>query len=65
MDKVWDFIQNGLIQGVLGLITVGAIVYLAIVGQPIPEALAGTAGVVVGFYFGGKAQEAIVRARAK
>ena len=65
MDKVWGFIQDGLFQGLIGVGTVGAIVYLAVVGKPIPEALAGIAGAAVGFYFGGKAQAAIARARGQ
>ena len=43
-----------LIQGTMALAGFGAIVYLAIVGRPIPEILAALVGSMIGFYFGTK-----------
>ena len=43
-----------LIQGTMALVGFGAIVYLAIVGEPIPEILAALVGSMIGFYFGTK-----------
>lgn len=43
-----------LIQGTMALAGFGAIVYLAIIGRPIPEILAALVGSMIGFYFGTK-----------
>lgn len=61
MSKFWDlFEKNVVISGALGLLLAGAVVYLAVTGQPIPEVLAGLAGTVVGYFFGsGKAKDTV------
>jgi len=61
MSKFWDlFEKNVVISGILGLMLCGAVVYLAVTGQQVPEILAGLAGTVVGYFFGaGKAQTAV------
>lgn len=48
------FRSSVLIQGTMALAGFGAIVYLAIVGRPIPEILAALVGSMIGFYFGTK-----------
>jgi len=67
MDKFWElFEKNVVISGALGLALGGAVIYLAITGQPIPEFLAGLAGTAVGYFFGsGKAKETaqVIRGR--
>ena len=60
---LWDLIREGhIIAGLIGLGSVGAIIYLAVVGMPIPEALITIAAAVVGYYFR-TGVEAAVRAR--
>ena len=61
MSNVWKFLESGAIQGAIALGSVGAIIYLAVVSQPVPEALAAIAGAATGFYFGGITQAAIQR----
>jgi hypothetical protein len=58
MSKFWDLYEkNVIISGVLGLALAGAVIYLAVSGQEIPEVLAGLAGTAVGYFFGaGKAK---------
>lgn len=60
VNKFWDlFEKNVVISGLLALGLGGAVVYLAVAGQPIPEVLAGLTGTVVGYFFGaGKAKTA-------
>ena len=53
MNKFWElFEKNVVISGALGLLLAGAVVYLAVTSQPIPDVLAGLAGTVVGYFFG-------------
>lgn len=40
------------VQDALALVTVGAVVYLAVTGQPVPEVLSGIAWLIIGFFFG-------------
>lgn len=51
------FMSSTLIQGLMALGCVGAIIYLAVVGQPVPEVLVGLAMAIVGYYFGTKTQQ--------
>lgn len=61
MNKFWDlFEKNVVISGALALGFCGAVIYLGVTGQPIPEILAAMAGTVVGYFFGaGKAKDAV------
>ncbi len=55
-NKLLDLIQQSVIvQGVLTLGVVGTWLYLHVAGQPVPPELNQIVGLVVGFYFGGKA----------
>ncbi len=55
-NKLLDLIQQSVIvQGVLTLGVTGTWLYLHIVGQAVPPELNQIVGLVVGFYFGGKA----------
>lgn len=59
MSKFWELYEkNAIISGVLALILVCAVVYLAITGRPIPEILGVLAGTAAGYFFGaGKAHD--------
>jgi len=46
--------SSALIQGIMALGCTGAIIYLAVIGQEIPEVLVGIVMAIVGFYFGTK-----------
>lgn len=46
--------SSDIIQGTMALLSLGAIVYLAIAGQPIPDVLVGVVMAIIGFYFGTK-----------
>jgi hypothetical protein len=48
--------KSTLVSGLIALAVVGAIVYLSIVGKPIPDLLGNTALIIVGFFFGSKVQ---------
>jgi hypothetical protein len=55
-NKLLDLIgQSVIVQGVLTLGVVGTWGYLMVAGKPIPPELNQIVGLVVGFYFGGKA----------
>jgi len=55
VNKMVDLLKSSvLIQGTMALAGFGAIVYLAIGGEPIPEILAALVGTMIGFYFGTK-----------
>lgn len=58
MNKFWELLEKSVIvSGILAIAVVGAIVYLAVVGQPIPEILTALGGTIVGFFFGAKKQQ--------
>ena len=55
MQKFWDLLQESVIvQAVITLLVVGAVIYLSVTGQEVPELLSNITGLVVGFYFGSK-----------
>jgi len=54
----WEqFAKSNIISGVLALSLTGAVVYLAVTGQPIPELLGAALTSIIGFFFGTKAGE--------
>lgn len=64
MDRFWDeFAKSNIISGVLAVGLTGAVIYLAVTGQPIPEVLAAALTAIIGFFFGTKAGEREERAR--
>jgi len=64
MEKFWDLVaQSVIVQGLVTLSLVGACIYLAIVGQPIPELITNATMLALGFYFGSKSQQAIAAYR--
>lgn len=54
-----------IVQGIVTVVVVGTVSYLAITGQPIPEALNTVLSIVLGFYFGSRAQNLISNWKAK
>lgn len=55
-NKFLDLLQQSVItQGILTIGVTGTWLYLHIAGQPVPPELNQIVGLVVGFYFGGKA----------
>jgi hypothetical protein len=65
-DKLYDLIIRGvLIQGLITLVLIGTIVYLAVTGQDIPDVLINLTAIAVGFYLGGESTARITRANAQ
>lgn len=59
MSKFWQLIEDSVIfQGVLLIMVFGTICYLVVTAQEVPKEMWGFAGVIVGFFFGGKAMVA-------
>lgn len=55
MTTFWQlFRESVIIQGFITLACIGAMVYLTVTGQPVPEALSTVVYLVTGFYFGAK-----------
>lgn len=58
MSKFWELLEKSvLVSGVLAVTVVGSVVYLAVTGDPIPEALSIAMGTIIGFFFGAKVQK--------
>jgi hypothetical protein len=59
-DKILALLQSSAVtQGVLSIIVLGGYVYMIIAQISIPPSFDAIAGLVVGFFFGGKVQAAI------
>ena len=59
MSKFWELLEESvLVSGVIALSCIGAVVYLSVTGKPVPDILVNISMVVVGFFFGGKVQQA-------
>ena len=59
MSKFWQLIEDSVIfQGILLLMVFGTICYLVVTVQEVPKEMWGFGGVVIGFFFGGKAMVA-------
>ena len=55
MDKFWSLLKESVIlQAILTVSIWGAVIYLIIAGQPVPDILNMAANLVLGFYFGSK-----------
>ena len=55
MDTFWSLLKESIIvQALMTLMLWGAIVYLAVTGQPIPELLSAGGMGILGFWFGAK-----------
>jgi len=59
MSKFWELLEESvLVSGIIALSCIGAVVYLSITGKPIPDILVNISMAVIGFFFGGKVQQA-------
>ena len=59
MSKFWELLEESvLVSGIIALSCIGAVVYLSVAGKPVPDILVNISMVVVGFFFGGKVQQA-------
>ena len=57
VDKFWMLLEKStLTSGVLSVLLVGSVCYLAIVGKPIPDLLTVSTGTIMGFFFGVKVE---------
>lgn len=66
MAKFWElFAESVIIQALMALILLGVISYLYVVGQEVPDTLVNAFMIILGFYFGGKTQMAVVKKKAK
>ncbi len=60
MDKFWELMEESVIvQASLSLGLGGAVIYLAVTGQPVPDLLSAMFGTVMGFWFGTKTQQLV------
>jgi len=58
MRNFWDLVKESVIvQGIVTLVFVGTTCYLYATGQDVPNTLIQLDGIVVGFFFGAKAQQ--------
>ena len=62
MTRFLDLLEESVIvSGIIALSCIGAVIYLSVTGQPVPDILVNISMVVVGFFFGGKVQQANTR----
>lgn len=55
MERFWKLLeQSTIISGLIALTIVGAVVYLAVSGQPVPDLLGQALLIVISFFFGTK-----------
>jgi uncharacterized membrane protein YfcA len=60
MRTFWTLLaESVIIQGLLALSTVGAIIGLLFLDKEVPKELWALAGIIIGFYFGAKTQQAV------
>ena len=58
IDRFWGLLEKStLVQASVTLLLVGTTCYLWGTGRPVPVALAGLLGTVMGFWFGTKVQQ--------
>lgn len=66
MEKFWELLERSVIvQSLLALACLGAIVYLSVTGQDVPEVLVNGFLLILGFYFGSKVQTEASRIAGK
>jgi len=62
VNEFWELLKESVIlQGILAISFAGAVLYLAVTGQPIPEILSNVLALIIGFYFGSKVENARAR----
>jgi len=57
--------ESVIIQGLVTLILVATVSYMFVVGMDVPDTLTSIIYVIIGFYFGSKTQQTIVRGQRK
>jgi len=66
MERLWELLRDGvLIQGIIALAAVGAIIYLAVTGQDVPEVLVSIASAIIGYYFASAQNSRTLRSLGK
>lgn len=66
MDRFLDLLaQSVIVQGTVTLVLVGAVCYLAVTGQDVPETLQSATMLALGFYFGSKSQQSLTYLQTK
>ena len=64
MDNFWTLLRESVIvQGILTIGLWGTIIYMSIVCVEIPEVLVAGGYTILGFWFGTKSAEAVMRAK--
>jgi FtsH-binding integral membrane protein len=59
MEKFAELLEESVIvSGLIALMCIGSVCGLAVMSRPIPDVLINIAMIVVGFFFGGKVQQA-------
>lgn len=62
MNRFWELVKSSVIvQGLVTLVLVLTTCYLYATSQPVPESLLSLDGLVIGFFFGSKAQQVATR----
>ncbi len=55
METFWRLLEESVIvQGIMTLLVWGAIIYLVVVGKPVPDILSAGGMGIMGFWFGSK-----------
>lgn len=63
-DMFWKLMRESvIIQGLVTLALLGCTCYLWVTGTPVPQELLGFDGLVLGFFFGAKVQQATANRR--
>ena len=63
-ETFWTLLRDSvLIQGIVTLVLVCVICYLTVTGQEIPDLVVNLAGLVIGFWFGSKVEQSVIRSR--
>jgi len=63
MDRFWTLLEKStIVSGFIAVGVTGAIIYLSVTSQPIPELLGNAALIIIGFFFGSKTTDAGYRA---
>jgi carbon starvation protein CstA len=62
VDKLISLLRDStLIQGSITLVCVCGIVYLWVTGKPVSDSLLGIVLLIIGYYFGSKTQQRIIK----
>lgn len=64
MHQFWELLkQSVIIQGLITVMLIGTICYLALSGKIIPQFIEDITALVIGFYFGAKVQNLVNRSK--